>query len=643
MSFGRSLSRSFALGIVLLALAASPALAAKKDKSNLDESLQNTFALVQNHQDPVAGKLVTWLYATETRIPVHAPDLMAFVRRNAHWPRMHRFREKIEEGISETSQPYEIADWFQDFPALTYDGIRAQVKALETLGRKDEAAAALRKFWLDAELNKNRTASIAGSYKHLLSGMDNRARLDNLIWKERYSEAEYMLAFVGPETRALGHARIALGRLSSKADAALAAVPAVLQNDESLLFERVRYRRRKNMNEGAIEILDKMPANPAKPEKWWEEIRVLARREIEQKDYKAAYSLARRHKMTSGVEYAQAEWLLGWLALRQLKDPAVSYRHFDALYRSVQSAISKSRAAYWAARAAEALPDGETAKQWDKISALYPSTFYGQLSYEKLYGKPNAQLFTEKPVSPEQQAAFDASETVRAARLLHKVGLPQFIDPFLAKLVGDAKSAQDYYLAAKLARETGRFYYAVEANKQAQQTIGVFLMTEGYPVLPPLPASEPEKSFIHAIIHRESMFDTKAQSHAGARGLMQLMPGTAKIMAKKKGLKYKLEKLTDDPQFNIRLGAGYLQEMSSLYGGFYPMAAAAYNAGPGRVTEWIDLFGDPRKGEMDLVDWIEHIPIYETRNYVQRVMESYYMYRLRFGLQPKTAVDFLKK
>lgn len=623
-------------------LAAGNAESAKKQDSALDGNWQNTFVLMRGQQDVVAAKLVTWLYVTETRIPVHAPDLMVFVRENAHWPRMHAFREKIEENIAATVKPGEIIAWFDQYPPGKADGIRAYANALLSQGYVDRAQKALRQFWTDASLGRNETSSIAGAYKKHLSADDHYARLDNLIWKGRYSEAEYMLAFVPSDRRALAHARISLGQLSSKASAFLLMVPETLRKDEGLLFERLRYRRRKNMNEGALEILAMMPPAPAKPEMWWEEIKILARRRIEERDYAGAYALAKNHTATSGVAFAEAEWLLGWLSLRHLKDTADAYRHFDGLYRSVGSAISKSRAAYWAARAAEALPDHVLAAEWDKIAALYPSTYYGQLSYARVHKTPDAQMLAEAPVAPETLARFESGEIVRAARLLHKTGLAQFIDPFLAKLLADAKSGQDYYLAAKLAHETGRPYYAVEANKEAQQTLGIFLLNEGYPVIPLLPVAEPEKSLIHAIIHRESMFDRNAQSPAGARGLMQLMPATAKAMSKKKGKTYRLQKLTEDPQFNITLGAAYLQQMVSLYDGFYPMAIAAYNAGPGRVSQWIREFGDPRKGEIDVIDWVEHIPIYETRNYVQRVLESYYIYRLRFGLPPRTIEDLTR-
>lgn len=448
-----------------------------------------------------------------------------------------------------------------------------------------------------------------------------------------------MLAFVGPETRALGRARMSLGQMAKSADADLQNVPPHLQQHEALLYERTRYRRRKDMTEGAIDILKMLPQTQQKPEKWWEEIRVLVRRKMEEKDYAAAYALAQKHQLSQGAEYAQAEWIMGWLELRRLHQPEKAFQRFSNIYQNVTSAISKSRAAYWAGRAAEAMHNTELATQWHKLAATYPSTYYGQLSFVKIYGKPFG-AFADPAITPEAAKTFTADERVRAIRILHKNKMARFVDPFFARLIADAQDDATLNQIAALARETGRHYYAVESNKQAQQRLGKFLMKEGYPLLPSLPLAKPERALVHAIIHRESMFDTKAVSHAGARGMMQLMPATAKSMAQKTKRAYKFEKLTDDPVYNVLLGSTYLQQLINNYNGYYPMAIAAYNAGPGNVAKWVKQFGDPRKGDMDVIDWVEHIPIYETRNYVQRVMESYFIYRLRNGEEPRIITSF---
>lgn len=603
------------------------------------QELQKSASLLSQRQDPLARKLLVWLYATESNLPIHAPDLIAFTRNNKDWPRMHAIRLKIEENIGDSVPSADIITWFNENPPETANGVKAYMRALLATKQHDRAKHALKSFWEHAALSKKETVSLIGIYPRLLTTEDHAKRLNRLLWDGRYGEAEALLPFVTVDDRTIAAARISLAQNLSDANTRIQQLSPAQLKDEGVIFERMRWRRRRNMDSGALEMLSLKPAAPAEPDAWWGEMNILARRKLEEKDYRGAYNIIKQHKMYEGSGYAQAEWLMGWIALRFLKQPSEAFSRFSKMYDQVGSAISKGRAAYWAARAAEALPDAVLAKAWHQKAAAYTSTFYGQLSYAKLYGTAKPGAFQDPVVTPEKANAFVAKETVRVVRMLHAAGLTQFLDPFLARLLLDSKTPDDYVLVARLARETGRYYYAVQANKDIQVNEGLFMPVEGYPVLPPLPLQAPEKALVHAIIHRESMFNTLAVSHAGARGLMQLMPGTAREMARKTGEGYSTEKLTLDARFNVLLGSTYLQQLIRRYDGFYPMAIAAYNAGPARVSSWIEEFGDPRSGKVDLIDWIEQIPIYETRNYVQRVMESYYMYRLRFGESARTVLD----
>lgn len=637
MSLFFSAFLAFSLAFLLPGM---PASAKKPDASALDGNWQKTFALLRDTKDPVAQKLVVWLYASQTSVPSEPRALMSFVNANPDWPRLHAVRRKIEVSIADSGlSPADTAAWFDTHPPLSYDGIRAYLDALTALGKTAQARSALDDYWMEAQLKKNEVASMAAAYKKLFMPGAMTKRLDHLIWEERYDEADTMLAFVTPQTRALGYARMALARLGKDADSALAKVPENLRGDEGLMYERMRYRRRKDSGDSALDILAAYKGKQDHPGKWWAEIHIMARRALERGDYRAAERIAGRHQLSEGADFASAEWLLGWLDLRFLNNPVSAYRHFDRLYRNVGSAVSRSRAAYWAALASEKLGETPTARQWHAIAAFYPSTFYGQLSYVTLHGKPAPSAFAPSPVPAQDEAAFDKRELVRAVLLLHKIKLTRMADPFFAKLLTQAKTGEDYRLIARLAGKVDRLYYAVEANKQMQQTIGGFMIDDGYPLLPkPLP-KHPDAALIHAIVHRESMFDPRAQSTVGARGLMQLMPATAKAVAKKTKRAYKADLLLDDPRYNVALGAAYLDELVGKYNGYLPMAIAAYNAGPSRVSTWIGLFGDPRRGDIDALDWIEHIPIYETRNYVQRVMESYFLYRVKLGLPAKSILD----
>ncbi len=615
----------------------------KPQASALDDNWQKTFALIGNKKDPVAQKLVVWLYATETEIAADPKALMQFAAANPEWPRLHQIRRKIEPNIADVAKPADIAVWFKNNPPLTYDGLKAYLDALLASGQTEAARQALSDLWPEMELKKNQVSSIASSYKKLFAAGAHQKRLDNLIWSERFDEAEAMLAFVSADQRSVGHARLSLARQRPDASTAVGKVPQALSRDEGLVFERMRYRRRKDPGDGALEMLAMLPAKQTRPDIWWKEIHILARRAIEKKDSKSAYRITARHQTFEGSSFAQAEWLLGWISLRYLNDAAAAYRHFDKMYRSVDSAISRARAAHWAALASEKLKEQATADQWHKIAAYYPSTFYGQISLLKIVHDPGKQNLVRPQPTETEIKIFEARELTRAIRLLHQAKLTRLADPFFAKLLSLARTPSDYTMIARLALGVDRRYYAVEANKQAQQNIGFFISEEGYPMLPFTPPKKPESSIVHSIVYRESMFDTKALSTAGARGLMQLMPATAKRMAKQLGRGYSLDNLTAAPKYNVTLGSHYLNSLIEDYNGFYPMAIAAYNAGPGRVKEWNAQFGDPRRGEIDVIDWVEQIPFYETRNYVQRVMETYFIYRIKHGLPPRSIHDFISR
>lgn len=604
----------------------------------MDRDWQKTFVLMRD-KDPVAAKLLTWIYATETNVPLEAGNLMKFADANPDWPRLSSFRDKIEESISSSKvAPHDTADWFRRNPPQTHEGLNAFMKALWSFGETEEAGRALDAFWRGAALDKNETAAIAAEYGRYLTPADHAARLDSLIWAGRYSEAELMLAFVGPDVRAEGQARIAFARNSPKALKLLSDVPANLLGDQGLLFERARWHRRHNEDSRALEIIDGVRAPLVHPEQWWVEQNTLARRAMEDRDFGGAYRIAARHQMKDGIEYAQAEWLQGWLELRFLKQPGAALKRFAGLYTRVQSAISKSRAAYWAARAAETLHMTADARQWDQAAADYLSTYYGQLSYRRLHGAGAHIDIGDAPLAPGAAKEFEKNELVRAVRILQRTGLDQCIDSFLAKIVSLARTNDDYRLAARLAIDTGHDHYAVQANKDIQQKLGGWLLADGYPVLHAVPP-KPEKALVHAVIYRESMFNPNAVSAAGALGLMQLMPATAKAYSKlKKKARFRKEKLTEDPHYNVQVGAAYLSALLDQYPA--PLAIAVYNAGPGNVSDWKKAFGNPGSKDVDIVDWIELISNYETRNYVQRVMESWYMYRLKFHQKPVTVLDF---
>jgi soluble lytic murein transglycosylase len=610
------------------------------------QSWQNNSQLI-NDTDPVAKKLVTWLGVTDKKKDVDARELIHFALENSDWPKLYEFRKQIEDDIEDSGlKPFDIAAWFDHNPPRTAIAFKVYAAALYKLNQSQRIQPALKKFWHDADMDKKETLALASYFKNYLSPQDQVDRLENLLWEDRFTEAEYMMPLVSGDEQKVADASIALGRMSSKSAKYLKAVPAAKQNNPVLLYDRLRWRRVMDKDADALSILQHAPKNLGRPDLWWHERNILARRAIEKRKFSVAAQVVANHGLSptaSAADYGTAEWTLGWLQLEYLGQPDKAYQHFDNFYNASNAAVSRSRAAYWLARAADKLHEKKNTADWYRIAAQFPSTFYGQISYEKLKGTTvDASTFRDDQVAPQAQQEFDDSDLVQAVRILHKDNLPKYIDPFLAKMLENAKSRPDFVMVAHLANETGRLHFAVEANKQMQMRIGEFMFTEGYPLLPSLEPKEPESALIHAIIHRESMFNAQVGSPAGAQGLMQLMPATAKQVSRRMGKNYSEGKLTENPEYNVELGADYLQSLLDQYDGFYPLAIAAYNAGPANVATWIREFGDPRSKNVNLLDWIEEIPIYETRNYIQRVMESYYIYKLRLNEQPVTVVELKK-
>jgi soluble lytic murein transglycosylase len=291
--------------------------------------------------------------------------------------------------------------------------------------------------------------------------------------------------------------------------------------------------------------------------------------------------------------------------------------------------ISVARGAYWAGRAAEAKGDPASTR-WYTAAAKHQATYYGQLAAFRMGNSAPPKLVPEPTPSKQEIAAFDKKEIVRAARMLDQLGERDRMKPFVLRLSDLAKSPTEHALAARLAEEMGRLDLSVSLAKRASY-VGVPLMQHGYPVLQMDRGGLAEKPLVLAMTRQESAFDVAAVSRAGARGLMQLMPTTAKEVAKQQGLPYNADRLLSDPTYNLTLGRAFLDGLLERFSGSYVLSVAAYNAGPARVWQWVQQFGDPREPNVDVIDWIELIPFNETRSYVQRVLENLQVYRVRLG------------
>lgn len=588
-------------------------------------------AQIAKTHDPLAARIYYWMYYTDSPGPFAFNRISAFVRQVPDWPQQGTLQLAAERSISDTTPADAVIRWFQEYPPKTADGMDRYLATLQMQKMTKEMRMAINAWWGDADLSADQQARFLKNYGKLIDKETYKRRFNVMLYKKQYTNARAIARVLGKGYPQLAEARISLAAGEPGVDYHVSLVPAYLQNDPGLSLERLRWRRKKDLDFRAIEILHNAPpANLiANPDEWWRERHILTRRLIENKQYESAYLLVSKHGLSDGASYAEAEFLAGWLALRFLNKPWEGFQYFEALYHKSSMPITKSRAAYWAGLASEALGSPEIAKKWYESGAKYPTAFYGQMALAKL-GRHDEPITLKPELSVQVRRDFESADLIQAAHLFNRAGLKRDASAFLRAYANRANTTDQFYLAASLANDWQQYDDAIAVAKKAQ-TKGVIMADYAFPtMLARMKPVKAEWSLVHGIIRQESQFDTQALSPAGARGLMQLMPPTAKEVAGKAKLDYSNDWLTARPDYNIQLGSLYITQMLSRFDGNYVLAIAAYNAGPGRVNSWIKMNQDPRNGQVDLIDWIEMIPVAETRNYVQRVLEGVYIYRQKF-------------
>ncbi len=549
-----------------------------------------------------------------------------FMAANPDWPHQNAMRARAEEAVAGQGDAV-LLDWFQQNPPQTTKGQTALADAFYRAGKTAEADALIRTAWVNANFDAREERQFFDRYRRTLGDADHLARLDRLLWDNQVPAAQRMMQRVDEPHRRLATARIRLMRLQGGFDTAIQRVPEELRNDPGLIYERLHFRRRKGDFEGARGLLLNLPHDLRRSAEWWQELSYVIRRTLDAGDVSLAYRLAKEHRQDGGPSFAEAEFLAGWISLRFLHEPPQAREHFQALHDFVKFPVSKSRAAYWLGRTAETANDAATAGNWYAEGAKHLTTFYGQLSAGRLK-MIVASLPPEPAPTKEQADAFERAELPRLTRMMAELGERERTSQLFRHMSSAAKEPHEFASIASLAAQMAMPDEAVRAARRAERA-GAPLTALGYPVVPlnRAPDSLPP-ALIYALIRQESGFDREAVSRAGARGLMQLMPDTARLVAKEINVSYQPHQLTEDPAFNVMLGRAYLHRMIEEMGGV-PAALAAYNAGPSRAKRWVRSNGDPRVDEDALVDWIELIPFDETRNYVQRVLEGEFVYRLR--------------
>lgn len=587
--------------------------------------------LTAQGREALANKVLQWLELQQPRSGAAFEDLAAFIDANPDWPMQDILMRRAEEALVERTDDSLVLAWFALRGPSTVDGAMRYAEALFRAGDRAKAIATIKEAWRSGGFGAKQEQAFLKRYRAHLTTDDHVKRLDKMIWDGRYDEARRVLKLVDANTRALADARIRLATMSGGVDGALKRVPERLQNDPGLLFERMRWRRRKGQIDGALEIARNSPKDLGRPDIWWPEREYLARKAVSAGKMSEAYRIVRNHQLSGGAGLAEAEFLSGWIALRYQKDAKTALTHFTRLYESARYPVTQARGAYWAGRAAEALGDRKAAQGWYHKAALFPITFYGQLGLEKIEPGSRPPWPTTPPVSAAERRAFEQSELTRVARLLNELGVYDRVKPFIIRQVSLAKSPAQHALAGELSLAMGRPDLAVSAAKRSSQAAGIMLPEYGWPISPVVNGDSPERALVLATIRQESAFEVQAISRVGARGMMQLMPSTAKAIARSIGIPHSDHRLLNDPHYNVQIGRTYLGRLIDEFDGSYVLALAAYNAGPARTRQWIRENGDPRRSSVDVIDWIELISFEETRNYVQRVLENLQVYRHLLG------------
>ncbi|MBO9476009.1 transglycosylase SLT domain-containing protein [Shimia sp. R11_0] len=584
--------------------------------------------------DPVTKDIIEWhrLRAGEGS----AEDVVAFLNRRADWPGLPYLRKQSEPAFEDVSHETALS-FFVHGNAQTAEGTLAQAKVLEKAGETGAAQASVVLAWRTLPMSDQTHALYLRRYGDLLAP-HHTARLDAMLWKAWESNSEAMYPHVSEGWVALAKARLGLRAMVNGVDGLIAAVPADLQEDAGLAHERFVWRHRKDRDDSAIElVLARSRANTlGVAEEWAPRRRSLMRSQMRAGNYKTAYALASTHRLTpeAGYAYADCEWLAGYVALRFLNRPEEAAAHFLNFARSVETPISLGRAGYWMGRAYEAMGDAETAQQAYVAGGAHQTSFYGLLAAEKA-GIAYDRALSGTEIFPDwRKAAWTESSVHQAARSLLTAGELDLAERFWVHL-SESQDRMALGQMGQMALDLGQPHVAVMLGKQMVR-MGVTLPGPYYPLHPLVEQKLPVPDELSlAIARRESEFDPVVVSHAGARGLMQLMPGTARDVSKDIGEVYVLGNLTRDPKYNARLGSAFLADLAEQFDGNIIMIAAAYNAGPRRPTRWMANNGDPRGGAVEaMIDWIEMIPFNETRNYVMRVSESLPVYRARLGQDP---------
>ncbi len=606
-------------------------------------------SLAKKSKDKNINSFVQWRHLLTKGNKASFYDYQQFILNNPNYPRIGRIRYLSEHKLStERISSIKIVNLFENEKPLSGYGEMIYGESLIAQGNYELGVKFIKKGWITAKLSKSDLRFFRKKYKKYLDKNDYIKRADYLAWENKYWDLQRMLRYLPKNEQLLYTARQLLMSKSYGVDKAISKVPAKYKNDAGLNYDRLKWRRKRGRVDSSLEILLKIKNNKdylVRPDKWWKEREIISRSLIYKKKYELAYKISSNHALTEGPEFASAEWMSGWIALSFLNDPILAIDHFNKFYSNVGYPISLARGAFWLGRSYEKIGDKSSSDKWYKDAAKFPTTYYGQLAFMKVYPDKKYELKLEENIDKDYKKKFFEKDIVKIVYLLDELNKSKYTKFILRHLANDNIIKGSETFAAELATDISRYDFAIQVAKIASYEKR-FINNYNYPVIgtPKIINGRkiPNSALILSIIRQESEFDISANSSAGARGLMQLMTYTAKVVAKQAKLPYSKSRLTSDPEYNINLGSHYIAGLILEYDGAYPFAIAAYNAGPKRVRYWKKINKNPQKKEIDYIDWIELIKFKETRNYVQRVLENYNVYNYIVQKKPVEIIDFFK-
>lgn len=567
-------------------------------------------------------------------------DIADFVLARPNWPKSRGIKKRAAEAMDATVNVEDGLRWFYQFPPESGIGKKKLAELyIEANHNLDQPRYSqkrinqlLKDAWVHGNFRTHDERDFINRHSKRLNTKDHIARIERLLWNDRTSAAERILHKVPSNYRKLYTARIRLIKNSYGIDKAIKAVPKNFKNDAGLVFNRMMWRHKRNNERGTIEKLEKLVRIPNQPyaHQWWKILDYHIRELVEAKQYAKAYGLARKHRQTEKKPLSEAEWLAGWISLRHLNDPKTSYKHFRTMYETVEFPISKSKASYWMGRALEADGKLEQAHKMYNESAKFFNTFYGQQSLTKLHHVGHRVTLQGYPsITFKDHASYARNQLVKIVPLLTKTKQLSDARLFVRQAIANAQTEGEVALISNIGKQINSPYISVVASKKALQQ-NIIMWGALYPIInePRIKHAPPE--LVMSIIRQESLFNQNAKSHAGAVGIMQLMPATARYASKKLRLHYSKRRLHNNPHYNIKLGSYYISNLMKKYDNSLILAVASYNAGEGNINRWMKSMGDPREFQYRdaVIDWLEFIPFRETRNYVQRVIESRKVYEV---------------